>query len=251
MRNIYMKRLAASSLFMLAAMALGCSVERRPEPVFNMESFFPAEKGSYWLYEGTVRHPVASAGNVELVTRNVTVRMEVVNSVRRPTCVVSIIRGYPADANWCTGEIKRNQYMKILTQKGKVFIAQSEEQEMPVNLDFQGGNAIDVHYRKVELPLTWPMSAGMKICDDDALGSSGIACCWNVNGVEVAGLHGIRGIERGGAVRHYLLTLRTGPDRQDVSLVPGIGIVRYRYSHTGTVFETDLKLVEFRRPGAK
>jgi hypothetical protein len=37
----------------------------------------------------------------------------------------------------------------------------------------------------------------------------------------------------------------TLPDDQKIELVPGLGVLSYRYHHHGTLADTDLRLVEF------
>ena len=174
--------------------------------------------------------------------------MQVVGAVKKPNCTVFIVRGYPGDVNWCTGEIKRKSYLSIRTSMGKIFLAQASNEEALDRVSFEAGHNVDVLYRRIELPLAWPLEEGQKICDDDALGESGISNCWLVEEVQTVSLGRIRGIPPGATARQYRLVLRTGPDMQEVFLVPGIGIVRYRYRHHGTLFESDLSLVEFQKP---
>ncbi|MFZ4775826.1 MAG: hypothetical protein ACOYM3_10700 [Terrimicrobiaceae bacterium] len=46
------------------------------------------------------------------------------------------------------------------------------------------------------------------------------------------------------------IAYRTTPDHQILDFVPGIGIVGFHYVHHGTLSETDLGLIGFRKAGA-
>ena len=67
---------------------------------------------------------------------------------------------------------------------------------------------------------------------------------WKVTGKRAFEPTSIKGLKILGPFDCYTLIYKTVADETIMDLVPGIGIVRYRYSHHGTPAELDMKLVE-------
>ncbi|MDP9104884.1 MAG: hypothetical protein M3N49_03030 [Candidatus Eremiobacteraeota bacterium] len=57
------------------------------------------------------------------------------------------------------------------------------------------------------------------------------------------GLAGVEGAPRSA----YVLSYRTLPDEQRLTLVPGVGITSFAYVHHGTIAEADVHLVAYHR----
>ena len=67
---------------------------------------------------------------------------------------------------------------------------------------------------------------------------------WKVTGKKAWEASSIKGLTKTGPFDRFTLDFKTVADETTIDIVPGVGIVRYRYCHHGTPAELDMKLVE-------
>ena len=68
--------------------------------------------------------------------------------------------------------------------------------------------------------------------------------CWLVTGAKKKKLENVNGAPAH-EVDVFEMRYASNPDDTTMELVPGMGMISYRYHHHGTVADTDLQLVEF------
>jgi len=209
--------------------------------------FFPMEVGTYWVYEGTVGYQ--DPEKEEPTTEKVSWRMTVEKVIRREGVMATVVTGFPGDLDWSGGTTEPKPWLILEDAKHQVHYV-----NMGPNFDLakyeKGNESFDKFLVDDALLFEWPLKVGAKFCDAESKNRDDGMYCWQVTKEERKKLDKVNGVS---PQERTVFELRyvTNPDDTSMELAQGIGILRYRYHHHGTVADTELQLVEFHPAGEK
>jgi hypothetical protein len=213
-------------------------------PTSDLQSdlFFPLTPGTWWLYRGTVTW---SDQQTEKEARaDVTLKMTVEKVIQKPEFTIAVLAGFPRDLDWATGEVPAMPWLLIETKRHEVFL-----NSLPPDFDYakleKDAATLDKLLAEDNLLFRWPLKKGMKFGDAESLKREDGEYCWVVADEQRKSLDDIKGLAYLLSGDVFLLRYATNPDDTEIELLPGVGILTYRYHHHGTVAKTSLILVEF------
>lgn len=225
---------------LLVAVLLGLSLSRSASPAAEAAAAPPSQlplvESSYWVYRGTVRW--TEGGRVE--QREMTWRMEVIASIRRGEITGHRMRGHPWDLIFYEAGRKPGEY--AILQVGRRFYATRADALKRLE---DGADDLEGLVDESDLILDFPLTLGKKFGDAEMMRRADGWYCWVVEETRPTSSWNVAGVPR--PDRTAVLSHRTNPDHTIVDFAEGIGIVRYRYVHHGTVSEVDMTLVEHHR----
>lgn len=212
-------------------------------PAIAQHDIFPLAKGAAWTYEGTVRW--ASSGFQEH-SKRIRWRMEVLDVTSGPEFHAALIQGAPWELAWYDPPRTVRRTHIILVTGGATYLLDCSHQDTFAILKHSGLTkelreqlAENVWYRE-------PISPDGLYCAPDQSDRRDRMYCWAVDEVKRQRITGVSGVAPS-EQQVITLAFRTLPDHQFVDFAVGIGILRYRFAHHGTLSEADVRLVEFRR----
>src|SRR5271157_4653484 len=88
-------KLLVCGLLLIAVLSALAGSEGSPEP------FFQIAEGTTWVYQGVVRW--GRYGSDDTKEREVIWKMETGQVIRHGAFVAAVLKGFPADLNWTTG----------------------------------------------------------------------------------------------------------------------------------------------------
>lgn len=204
------------------------------------DNFLPLSKGNSWVYSARVRWTVTNSN----VIRSARVRwkMEVSDAYRQGPVAVAILKGGPWDLGWYEPEVKPGKYAIVRDGRSYYLLNNPDEDTLKQELSATGGVpekwADEVWFRL-------PLKEDGLFCPPDQKRDDRMYC-WAVDDIGRTNLTGISGVKPQ-ITTQYSLAFRTLPDHEIVTIVPGVGIVSWAYSHHGTVADANVKLVAFHR----
>jgi hypothetical protein len=232
-----MNRLALASVLSLIALPL-LYAEKPATP----GEFFPMSAGTYWVYKGTVRWDDPESdkpGSAE-----VTWKMTVERVIQRKGVVAAVVSGFPGDLDWSAGTTEPKPWLFIEDEKHRVFY-----ENLGPNFELSELNGDDHVFDKFMVDdnffFQWPVHQGAKFCDEDAKKREDGYYCWVVAEITEKKLQPAVSGAPADEQPVFRMEYWTLPDDQKIELVPGLGVLSYRYHHHGTLADTDLRLVEF------
>lgn len=216
------------------------SIPSNPQPQDDL--FFPLTPGTWWLYRGTVTW---SDQQTDKETRaDVTLKMSVEKVIQKPELTIAVLSGFPRDLDWATSEVPAMPWLLVETKRHEVFL-----NSLPPDFDYakleKDGATLDKLLAEDNLLFRWPLKKGMKFGDAESLKREDGEYCWVVADEQRKSLDNIKGLVYLLSGDVFLLRYATNPDDTEIELLPGVGILTYRYHHHGTVAKTSLILVEF------
>jgi len=217
--------------------------------VAQNEPIFPTEKGTYWIYEGTVEWTHVNSNKTS--SEKLRWKMEVVETVERAGVTATLFKGDPSDLAWYSPETTRGDW--LLVQAGNRFYLLNDHRAWQLLQALKGLSASEDARRLLDEQDIWfvlPLKPGKKFCEPEQEQREDTFYCWFVEKEALVHLTNVKGVPSAG-YREYKLAFRTNPDHQFVGLVPGIGVSSYDYSHHGSVAEAHVRLVEFGRVKAE
>jgi hypothetical protein len=201
---------------------------------------FPGNVGSYWVYEGSVRYQ--GVGTNEAPRRKVRWQMRVDRVYHRADATAIVLSGFPDDVAWPTDNSVSQPSMFIQTSDGRVYRIESQQKETEQKV-FDPQVCLQDFLKSEDLWFTLPFKEGNRFCDRDNADRTDGMYCWVVEHPQQLPLPRVKGITRQ-PITAYPLRFLTNPDDTQITLVPGLGVVRYAYHHHGTIGDTELELVE-------
>jgi hypothetical protein len=204
-----------------------------------LESYFPLEEGSYWIYEGAVRWTVGD----EVHAQAIRWQMEVLEAVQRGEVSGYRMRGHPSDLAWYEIGKAPSEYAIIRIGQGieKFYYAGLESfQRLKDSQDV----LVDL-VQDYDLFLDIPLQPGKRFCEAQQITRIDGMYCWVVDSESKVELKNIPGTIRTDEFTEYNIALYTLPDHTIVQFTPGVGITGFTYIHHGTVSEVELRLVEY------
>jgi hypothetical protein len=226
-------------------LASACSWKGAAQPPEETPEWFPLSKGTTWVYKGTRKWTQSGSG--EVAEKPVTWKMQVLETLTRGQVTAALVKGYPADlAHFEEGKAP-GDYLIVRVRPGKYYLVRQLRTEETLRRLRDQNDLLAGLVREDEIILDAPLAPGKIYGEADLITRQDKMYSWIVEEARPAELRGIKGIAPAGRKMEYEITHRTLPGHRIVDFVPGIGITRYVYGHHGTVSETDVKLVEFRR----
>ena len=203
---------------------------------------FPMEKGTSWVYEGTVKWTLENSNQVE--TRQTRWTTEITESFEYPGIRIAILRGFPLDLALYE-EGKAPGYSLLIESDNRFYYLRAESEQEALQLASEFPSMTNDLLETAELLLDLPLQVGKRYNQfgerDDNM------YCWSVESEKLTFLH-VKGFPTQEVITRYRLIYRTNPDHEIIDVVPGLGIVHYIYEHHGTVAFADVRLKEFHHP---
>jgi hypothetical protein len=207
------------------------------------DAFFPLTEGTTWIYEGQVRWTGLAPKEVRAAT--MTWEMKVMETFKRAFIHAALLRGHPGDLAWYEEgrepgrhlilRIGRTKFYRLGGKRCDEALEKLRNRESLVGILTETNPFID-------LPLLPREIYG----ETGQLTRSDGMYCWRVLDEYEADLSNIKGIGDGEPRTVYQVRWGGLPDHTVFWFAPGVGIIRYVYSHHGTVSDVDVRLTEFR-----
>jgi len=236
-----------TSLLALASLLFVCQLDGWTE------DFFPLTKGSYWIYKGPTKWIGLNSG--EIIKKTLTWKMEVVDAFTYNSADVAVIKGHPSDLAWYDEGKSRGNYLIIrfpaeMTHKSDKFVLLRDQQadealKKMLNKEYHFSNFSE--YSDYDLFLDFPLIPGEKMEQSEQTSRPDNFYCWFVESKDQIQLSKVKGISPSRKMTHYRLVYRSMPDDTTIEYAQGIGIIRYAYNHHGTISQTDLRLIEYKK----
>ncbi len=195
------------------------------------KAFFSMKRGNYWKYQGSYNGKPAACGMV-------------IRDIRKAgNLTYALMQGFPTDVMdgedwessvWGLLALGNERYYKVSGSRIDSITRRLSEKE-------------SIHsglVSEAELFMEALYDTGQIFGETDQLTRDDGNYIWKVTGKRAFEPTSIKGLKILGPFDCYTLIYKTVADETIMDLVPGIGIVRYRYSHHGTPAELDMKLVE-------
>ena len=206
---------------------------------------FPLVEGNRWVYYGTVKWTRPNSGDV--IEQAIQWDMEVLKVVAREHVTGVLIKGFPSELAWYEDGQRPEEHLIVQVGPDKFYLL-SGSQKDDAWAALQAGRVwLGSLLSESDLWLELPLMRGKVFGETESLTRPDQWYCWHVEEELPADLSRIRGLSSQPSTRTYQVALRTLPDHQIVSFVPGVGVTRYVYQHHGTVSEVDVSLVEFQQ----
>jgi len=235
-RNVL--KLLLCVLLLSAVLSALAASERGPEP------FFPIAEGTTWVYQGVVRWK--RFGYEGAKEREVIWKMETGQVIRHGALVAAVLKGFPADLNWTTGNPDPRDSLLVVNGGSRYYFVNPlhfRSAWIRVQAELEPLKGL---MTETDLLFQLPLTQGAKFCGADVIDREENASmfCWHVGPELPVDLKGIKGIPPGKRPSydiHYLTVV----DETEVQIVPGIGITRYEYHRHTSPTDTILNLTEF------
>ncbi len=220
----------------------------------DIEAAFPLAKGTYWIYEGTVKwteaDKVDADGKVltwKVFEKTLTWKMEVTEAICRGHLTAALLKGHPGDlVGYDKQGRSRSDYLIIRVGPGKFYELSRERAKEALRRLRDEKDLLHGLLKRYDEPFfDLPLVPGKTFGLPERVTRRDTRYCWAVESEDPVQLKQIKEISPSRTMTQYRLTYRTNPDHVIVDFVPGIGITRYIYEHHGTPMEIDLKLIEF------
>ena len=242
----------------LAVLAVGCRHSTATKPLENGTPAaaaatarpdaatppFPLAVGARWIYQGTVKWTAPNRSQVR--TDTVTWTMEVLAKTVRGHVTGWQLRGVPTDLAWYEAGAKPAE--RVLLQVGAATFYLLDAEDSPrlwKRLEDAHDELSGLELAEPVLQLELPLQNGQVFGETGQLCRLDRSYCWHVTAAGTLDWP-VQGLAAAAAPRPvYEVVYQSLPDTTTVSFCHGVGIVRFRYRHHGTVAEADVRLVEF------
>lgn len=208
----------------------------------TIQQTFPLAKGTYWVYEDTVRWTIV--GSNKVASKAVRWRMEVVETLKGRRFFVARVKGAPWDLGWYEPGRDRGDYLFVVFDNAIFMMHDQDAREIYSAIQRTG---VTKQMRERVAEHIWfrlPFHRDARYCDADQESRTDRNYCWVVNSIGSARIAGIAGINAQNYEKVELM-YRTMPEHEVLELVPGIGITRWTFQHHGTIAEAHVRLIEF------
>ena len=195
------------------------------------KAVFSLKRGNYWKYQGSYNGKPVSCGIV-------------VHDIRKAgNLTYALMQGFPADV--MDGEDWESSVWGLLASGNERYYKVSGSRIDSITRRLSEKESIHSGLvSEAELFMEALYDTGQIFGETDQLTRDDGNYIWKVTGKRAFEPTSIKGLKILGPFDCYTLIYKTVADETIMDLVPGIGIVRYRYSHHGTPAELDMKLVE-------
>ena len=194
-------------------------------------AMFPMKEGNYWSYHGKFND---MEGNLKI--KVLLVRKE-------GNLTFALMKGFPTDimdgeewqpSSWGLLAVGNGHYYKVSGERTDSILKRLSNHE-----DALSGLVTDA-----DLFIETLSDTGQIFGEAAQLTRNDGSYYWKVTEKHAYEPSSIQELNLRGTFDRYTLTYKTTGDDVSMDFVPGIGIVRYRCCHHGTLAELDMKLVE-------
>jgi len=224
-----MRKLTSYSIFLgflLPLLFAGCTGQ---SPF--IKEIIPVEEGNFWKYQGVYNGKPAA------------IVMQVKEVYGSGSLSFAVMKGFPTDL--MGEEENRSSLWGLLsTGNGHYFRVAADRID---SIKHCLADKESVHAGLVsdaDLFLVALCGTGQVFGEAEQLTRSDSCYYWMVTEKMAYDPSAIRGMSILGPFDYYTLKYKTLADETSMDVVPGIGIVKYRYSHHGTPGDIELKLTE-------
>jgi hypothetical protein len=205
---------------------------------------YPLIRGNYWIYQGKGRWTEEDG---KIVERICTVRMEVLEVIKRDSLTVAVVRGALGD--YATeGPADLRDHLIIRAGATAYFDVENDRVAAILKkVKDPKENLLGLLRDNEEPILDLPLVLGKRYGDPTQMTREDPYYCWIVTKDEEVALRSVKGLRPPRKRKQFTLRYLTLPSEVLMDFVPGVGITRYRYRHHGSFAEADLKLIEFGR----
>ena len=182
----------------------------------------PLSKGTVWIYEGTV----AWSDGTRVKRKRIRVATEIIETINYPPARVAVVRSFPSELAWY-GDKPHPMYSLLVLSKEGLYEIEPKDQEDAHLLARKFGEQVRELMLRADTIIPFPLSEGRRFRSS------------------------VKGFPLSKHMLSYQNVHRTNPDHSIADFVPGLGIVRYRYEHHGTVSSVDVELKEIRHTRRK
>lgn len=191
----------------------------------------PLKQGNCWVYKGNYN------------ARPVTLNIRVTDLKQRGTLTFAMLKGFPTDIlsgdDW-----EPSEWGLVVTADQHYFRFISPKTDTVRKLFPDNNNSLAGLFSDSELFMEALIDSGQTYGETAQLTRDDGNYFWRVSDKHAFDASSIRGLKLLGPFDTFTLTYKTVADAITMELVPGIGIVRYRYSHHGSPGDLDIKLIE-------
>jgi hypothetical protein len=219
-------------------------------PALQAQGFepFPLAPGAAWIYQGHVKWTVPGTNTIRESTLSWTMNVTATRDVGKAR--LARLRGHPIDLLLYEEGKPAGDYVLLNFESRRFYLLQTQAADAAWNAEHEAALREAVAGWANALFLDLPLEKDKRFGHPEMLKRTDTFYAWLVQDVRASRVEGIRGVPDSAGREEYELILRTMPDHQVMTFVPGLGITRYQYAHHGTVSQVDLRLVEFRPPSA-
>lgn len=191
---------------------------------------FSLQEGNFWNYHGTFNG------------KTLNVRMQVMKVIKDERLTFALMKGFPSDVmegdNWeadLWGLLEVDGYYYRVTGSG----IDSIRSKLLDQGNIHSGLVTDA-----DLFMTALYDTGQVFGEAQQLTRTDGKYFWRVTEKNAWEASSIKGFKKAGPFDRFTLNFNTVADETIIDMVPGVGIIRYRYCHHGTPAELDMKLIE-------
>ncbi|MAT39230.1 MAG: hypothetical protein CL946_06470 [Ectothiorhodospiraceae bacterium] len=198
------------------------------------ELAFPLIEGSTWIYNGTIKWNEGGDSHYE---KEIEWTMRIDSVTTRQHVTAALLTGYPLDlAWWEPGRTPRTR--TLICVNGKDFFLTDSTAYSRVRDNTE--SLIDL-VKESELFLRLPLVKYRAFGETSQITRTDGMYVWWVEDHDTDAPWLLNG-ERRTFDALYTITMRTLPSYLSYQFVPGVGIVRFRYHHNGSVSDVDVSL---------
>jgi len=225
-KKISVKIIAASIILSLCILVSSCG-----ERSGSHQNVIPLKTGNYWIYEGKYNG------------RPVTMKITESETHKRGTLTFALLKGFPGDM--LSGEDWEPSSWGLLVTGDQHYYKFNFPKTDSVKKAFlDSRNVLTGLFTDSEIFMEALYDTGQTFGEAAQLTREDGSYYWRVTDKHAFDASSIRELKLIGPFDRFTITNKTLADDIMIDMVPGIGIVRYRYSHHGTPAELDLKLME-------
>ncbi len=197
----------------------------------HQKEIIPLKQSNCWVYKGNYNN------------KPVTLNIRVSEVKKRGSLTFATLKGFPTDIlggeDW-----EPSEWGLLVTadQHYYKFISPKTDSVRKSILD--RNNILAGLFSDSELFLEELVDTGQTFGEASQMTREDLNYFWRVTDRHAFEASSIRGLKLLGPFDRFTVNYKTLADDMTIDVVPGIGIVRYRYSHHGTPGELDVKLVE-------
>jgi hypothetical protein len=183
------------------------------------KQLMPLDKGTVWVYKGKLKWQEGGA----VKAAEITWATEVIDTFDSESVRVAIVRGFPFDLSWHL-EGQQPDYCVLADDGSDAYYRYAATESDARRMVYQT-------LRNPSEGLMWFESI-------------------DPNGIKLGATipFQVDGCPECGALRYSTMVHETNPDTEKIDFAPGLGVIRYRYTHHGSISDVDVRLFEIRRP---
>lgn len=137
------------------------------------------EKGTYWIYAGTVKWSETNNNSTVIKRRKIRWKMEVIQSFHKGDISAALLKGHPGDLTWYEENTGRGDH--LIVRNGNSFYFTHDKDARDHYRDLMNpGKTLDERNRFFVLPL----KRGQHFCEPEQQERADNSYCWVVDRVQ-------------------------------------------------------------------